>query len=247
MFGFNEKTAIVTGARQGIGAGIALMLAQAGANVVLADLDIKTTRKTADTIAKSTKAKTWAVACDVSEKADADALVKAAVRKFGRLDVLVNNAGIYPSKPFMELTEADWQRVMDVNLKGVFLCAQAAAHVMKPGSRIVSVASIAGLVGFPGLTHYCATKGGIIAFTRAAALELAPKGITVNAVAPGAIRTPGIGTVDDKTLTAMVAAIPAKRMGQPADIACAVAYLASDEASYVTGQTVVVDGGWTIQ
>lgn len=244
-FGLKGKVAVVTGAKQGIGEGIALFLAQQGARVLVADLEEKAAEKTAASIAKKAKTRTLAVACDVSRKKDVDALAKAAVSQFGRMDAWVNNAGIYPFKPLLEMTEGDWQKVMDVNLKGTFLGTQAAARAMKAGS-IVNIASVAALIAFTGLTHYCASKGGVLAFTRTAAMELAPA-IRVNAIAPGAIQTPGIGVLDEKARQGLLTTIPARRIGTPKDIAHAAAYLASDASAYVTGQVLVVDGGMTIR
>ncbi|MBN2884320.1 SDR family oxidoreductase, partial [Patescibacteria group bacterium] len=164
------------------------------------------------------------------------------------IDILVNNAGIFPFKPFLDMTEADWDKVMDVNLKGTFLCSQAVAKQMKTGGKIVSISSIAAYVGFSGLTHYCASKGGIVAMTRALALELADKKINVNSVAPGAIETPGASTGMTPELKKQTEAmIPWGRMGLPEDIANAVAFLVSDQADYITGQTLIVDGGYTLR
>jgi len=158
----------------------------------------------------------------------------------------VNNAGIYPFKPFEQMQEADWDRVMNVNLKSIFLCSQRAAKEMKQGGKIVDISSIASFVGFEGLTHYCASKGAINATIRAMALELAPKKINVNAVAPGAIDTPGAKSSQEQ-IKQTIAAIPWARMGMPADIANAVVFLASENADYITGQTIIVDGGWTLR
>ncbi|MFA6308112.1 MAG: SDR family oxidoreductase, partial [Patescibacteria group bacterium] len=150
--------------------------------------------------------------------------------------------------PFAKMTEAHWDKVMDINLKGVFLCSQQAVKNMKQGGRIINISSIASLVGFEGLTHYCASKGAVNSFVRALALELAPKNILVNAVAPGAIRTPGAtANVDDKAQQQMIAGVPLARWGEPQDIAGAVVFLASDNSSYITGQTIVVDGGWVLR
>jgi NAD(P)-dependent dehydrogenase (short-subunit alcohol dehydrogenase family) len=245
---FQNKIAIVTGSAKGIGYGIALDLAKNGASVVLADFDQATNEKSAAEIANKTGAKTLAVKCDVSKKEDIDNLIKTAMEKFGAVDILVNNAGVYPYKPFLEMTEADWDKVIDINLKSVFLASQAAAKVMKDGSKIVQISSIASLVGFEGLTHYCASKGGINGMIRAMALELAPKKINVNAVAPGAIETPGAGGAQTgDALKQTLSVIPWNRMGQPADIAGAVTFLASPSADYITGQVLVVDGGWTLR
>jgi NAD(P)-dependent dehydrogenase (short-subunit alcohol dehydrogenase family) len=189
--------------------------------------------------------KSISIACDVSKKNEVDALIEGTIKEFGQIDILVNNAGIYPYKPFLEMAENDWDKVLDINLKSVFLCSQAASKVMKPGSKIVSISSIASFVGFPNLTHYCASKGGINSFTRALALELAAKKINVNAVAPGAIETPG-ASMNEETKKATLPLIPAGRIGTPIDIGRAVAFLASDYADYITGQILAVDGGWII-
>jgi len=162
--------------------------------------------------------------------------------------VLVNNAGIYPFDKFTEITEEQWDRVIDVNLKGAFLCSQEAAKIMiKQGSggRIVSISSIASIIGYEGLVHYCASKGGINGLTRALALELAPHKIRVNVVLPGPIRTPGVGALDEKATAGIVSTIPLGRIGEPIDIANAVLFLASDKSDFITGQTLVVDGGTT--
>lgn len=244
---FENKTAIVTGAAKGIGYGIALALAKDGANVVLADMDKTINEESAQKIEEETGSKCLPVQCDVSKKEDVDNVIKNTIEKFGAIDILVNNAGIFPFKPFIELTESDWDKVIDVNLKSIFLFSQAAAKVMKEGGKIISISSIASLVGFEGLTHYCASKGGINGLTRALALELAPKKINVNVVAPGSINTPGSSGVSNEQVKQLNETIPWKRMGLPEDIANAVVYLASPGADYVTGQVIVVDGGWTLR
>ena len=161
---------------------------------------------------------------------------------------MVNNAGIFPFVPFKDMKESDWDKVLDINLKSVFLCSQEAAKVMPEGGRIVSISSIASFVGFEGLVHYCASKGGINSMVRALALEFAPKKITVNAIAPGAIDTPGANVGSNEEVKKQtIAMIPLARMGQPEDIANAVVFLASDKADYITGQTIIVDGGWTLR
>lgn len=239
-----NKVAIVTGSGQGIGLGIALVLAKEGCHVVVSDLNPETAKKASVEIQKL-GVKSISVACDVSKKTEVEHLIDSTIKEFGHIDILVNNAGIYPYKPFLEMTENDWDRVLDVNLKSVFLCSQSAAKVMKPGSKIVSISSIASIVGFPNLTHYCASKGGINGFTRALALELAPKKINVNVVAPGATETPG-ASMNEETKKATLPLIPAGRIGTPIDIGRAVAFLASDYSDYITGQVLPVDGGWTI-
>ncbi|MEY4731686.1 MAG: hypothetical protein RL681_632 [Candidatus Parcubacteria bacterium] len=242
-----DNVAIVTGGRQGIGLGIVLALADEGCHVVVADMHQEDCAKAAQE-AEKRGVQAIGVVCDVTKKNDVDGLVAKTIEKFGRLDILVNNAGIYPFKPFAEMEEADWDKVMNVNLKGVFLMTKAALPHLKEGAKIVNVSSIASVVGFAGLVHYCATKGGVNGMVRALALELAPRKINVNAVLPGAIETPGAsGGLDDKAKTAIASGIPWKQMGQPADIAHAVVFLASHKADYITGQTLIVDGGWTIQ
>lgn len=244
------KVAIVTGARRGMGRTHALALSRAGAKVVVSDISQEECEQVVEEIKKA-GSQAIAVKCDVSNGQDIGAMVKKTVETFGKLDILVNNAGICPFKPFLEMTEDEFKKVIDVNLKGYFLCAQAAAKEMvkqKKGS-IVNIASIAmGQVGvgFQGLTHYCASKGGIVAMAEAMSLELAPLGIRVNTIAPGAIDTPMAASVrqDTKVLEATLAGIPLGRMGNPEEISNAVLFLASDESSYMTGSVMVVDGGW---
>src|SRR3989338_2559022 len=212
-----NKVAIVTGAKQGIGYGIALALAKEGCKVVVSDLSQKDCEATAEKIKKE-GIKSLAVSCDVSKKSEANNLITKTIKEFGRLDILVNNAGIFPFVPFLDMKEADWDKVIDTNLKSIFLCSQAAIKKMKAGSKIVNISSIASFIGFEGLTHYCTSKGGINALVRALALELAPKKINVNAVAPGAINTPGAaGVMTKKEKDQTIAIIPAKRFGLPED------------------------------
>jgi NAD(P)-dependent dehydrogenase (short-subunit alcohol dehydrogenase family) len=243
----NNKVAIVTGAKQGIGFGIAMALAKEGCKVVVSDLDQEGCDKAVKAL-EAEGATAFAVKCDVSKKADVDNLISETMAKFGQLDILVNNAGIFPFVPFAKMTEEDWDKVMNVNLKSIFLTSSSAIKVMKDGSKIVNISSIASLVAFEGLTHYCGSKGAVNAFVRALAVELAPRKINVNAVAPGAIATPGVtGVLDDNTRNQMMNTIPWKRWGEAEDIANAVVFLSSDKADYITGQTIVVDGGWTLK
>lgn len=231
-----DKVAIVTGGTQGIGKGIADKLSSYGAKVVVCARKEKATKH-------------HFIKCDVSNNREVQKMVDEVIKKFKKIDILVNNAGIYPFVNLKDMTEEQWDQVLRVNLKGVYNCTHyVIPHMMKQKyGRIVSIASIAGVVvGFPGLTHYSASKGGIMGFTRAAALELAPYKITVNAVAPGAINTPGESTVSTKEVVAQtVKMIPEARMGKPADIAETVAFLVSNGSEYITGQTIVVDGGYT--
>lgn len=248
MFNLEGKVAVVTGARRGIGRGIALKLAEAGAKVIVSDIDEADCQKVVEEVG-ALGSEGLAVRCDVTSPADVKALVERAVEKFGRLDVLVNNAGIAEFKPFLELTEADWDKTLNINLKGYFLCAQAAAREMVKagrGGKIVNIASVAGFIGFPTVAHYCASKGGVLQLTRTLALELAKDKINVNAVAPGVIDTPMTAGIlsDPEQSKQFMAKIPWGRVGQPEDIAAAVVFLASSEADYITGATLVVDGGW---
>ena len=177
------------------------------------------------------------------------AMVKEVLTKFQRIDILVNNAGIYPPTSFSEMQEEDWDKLMSVNLKGTFNCAKAVSNSMMQQryGKIINLSSIAGFVGFMGLTHYSATKSGIIGFTRGLALELAPFGINVNAIAPGGIDTHGTKeTLQGSAREAFIQAVPLNRLGTPLDIAELAAFLASDASSYITGQTIVCDGGYTL-
>jgi len=260
MFGLNKsikkfcdlrgKVAVITGAAKGMGKADAIKLANAGAKVVLCDIDLPGCQLVADEIKKN-RGESLVVKCDTSKKADIDNVVAETIKKFSKIDILVNNAGVYPFETFLQMPEENFMKVVNVNLRGYFLMAQACAKEMvkqKSGS-IINITSIAALVGFAGLTHYCASKGGVMGMSRAMALELAPIGIRVNNIAPGAIDTPGTHTMDmdEKAKQAMVAPVPMKRWGNAEEIANAVLFLASDESSYMTGSTMVVDGGWTAE
>jgi 3-oxoacyl-[acyl-carrier protein] reductase len=250
MLNLKNKIAIVTGARRGMGRTHALVLAQAGAKVVVSDISSEDCEKVVKEIEKE-KGEALAVKCDVSKKGEVDELIKKTIDKWGKIDILVNNAGICQFKPFLDLTEEEWERTININLKGYFLCAQAAAKEMAKQKKgaIVNIASIAmGQVGvgFLNLAHYSASKGGIVGMTETLALELAPYNIRVNAVAPGMIDTPMVDAVmqDPKTAEATLAQVPLHRAGKPEEVSNLVLFLASDESSYMTGSTVVVDGGW---
>jgi NAD(P)-dependent dehydrogenase (short-subunit alcohol dehydrogenase family) len=242
-----DKVSIVTGAGKGIGRGIALALAKEGSRVVVSDIVLEDCENVVEEIGRF-GGKGLAVKCDVSNKKDVDNLISKTLKNFGRLDILANNAGIFPYVPFAQMKETDWDKVLNVNLKSVFLCSQAAAEAMTEGGKIVDISSVASFIGFEGLVHYCASKGGINSMIRAMALELAPKKINVNAVAPGAIDTPGASKgVTEESRNQTISIIPMKRMGRPEDIANAVVFLASEMADYITGQTIIVDGGWTLK
>ena len=246
MSSTKRKTALITGAGQGIGRGIAVRLARDGYNIAIADINLNNLAEAAQEIS-ALGVRVLKIEADVSSAHDVQHMIQATVDEFESLDVLVNNAGIYPFTPFMDITEEQWDKVIAVNLKSVFLCSQAAARIMPDGSRIIMTSSVASMLGFSGLVHYCASKGGINGLVRALALELAPRQITVNAVAPGSIITPGTSNIDEGSQKATMAKIPLGRLGKPQDIAAAVAFLASEGAGYITGQVLVVDGGWTIQ
>jgi len=240
------KIALVTGAQQGIGRGIALAFAREGADVAVNYLD---DRAAAEKVLREVHAagrRAVLVQADVARPTDAQTMVAQVLSELGGLDVLVNNAGVYPRVPFLEMRETDWDLVLDVNLKGGFFCAQAAARAMVAAGRrgsIINMASQA-IRGAVRGVHYSASKGGVVAMTRATALELAPHGIRVNAIAPGLTDTaqPRYGN-NENELAAMARAVPLGRMAQPDDIAAVAVFLASDDARHVTGQTVHVNGG----
>jgi 3-oxoacyl-[acyl-carrier protein] reductase len=243
------KTAIVTGSRRGIGRATALALAREGANVTVSDVNQEDCQKVVAEIEKMGR-KGLAVKCDVTSTPEVEALVAKTVAKFGKLDILVNNAGIISYKPFLELTDEDWDKTLGVNLKGQFLCARAAAREMikNKWGRIINIASISSGgcgIAFPLIAHYTASKGGVMALTEALALELTAKGINVNAICPGAVDTDMTkGAKESGQLEPVLLRIPKGRLGKPEEIANVAVFLASEEASYIAGAAIVVDGGW---
>jgi D-sorbitol dehydrogenase (acceptor) len=252
----SNKVAIVTGAGQGNGRAIALRLAHDGASVLVADLNLATAQSVADEIV-STDGRAAAVAVDVRDQPQVQAMVEAAVERFGSLDILVNNAGVGRIVPFLETTEADWDFMFDVNCKGLLWCSQAAARCMiaqDRGGKLVNIASQAGRRGEALVLAYCASKAAVISITQSTALALAPHQINVNAVAPGIVDTPFWDEVDRQFARLMdlpvgepkrraVASIPLGRIEQPEDVAGVVAFLCSADADYVTQQCFNVDGG----
>jgi 3-oxoacyl-[acyl-carrier protein] reductase len=250
MFSLHEKVAVVTGAMQGMGKADALALAAQGAHVAVTDLDLEKCQVVVDQIVSAGGAAS-AYVMDVTNRAQIDEVMGAVASSHGRLDILVNNAGIYEPKAGLELTEDEWDRTLAINLKGQFLCAQRAAVEMKKNTwgRIINISSIASGqtgVGVLHSAHYTASKGGVIGMTETLALEWAEFGITVNSIAPGAIDTPMApeSQLPEAQKQALYARIPLKRFGRPEEIAAAVVFFASEEAGYVVGATLFVDGGW---
>jgi 3-oxoacyl-[acyl-carrier protein] reductase len=243
-----NKIAIVTGAAQGIGLATALKFAREGASVVVCDLhDVDATVAQVAAVAAEGAACIGCVV-DVTDRGQVDAMVAATLARFGRIDTLVNNAGITQDARLQKMTIEQFDAVIDVNLRGVFHCAQAVADTMiaQGAGVILNASSVVGLYGNFGQTNYAATKFGVIGFTKTWSRELGPKGIRVNAVAPGFIETPILATVPDKVLQHMREQVPLHRLGKPDEIANVYAFLASDEASYINGAVIEVSGGMTV-
>jgi 3-oxoacyl-[acyl-carrier protein] reductase len=240
-----DRTAIVTGGSRGIGKAIALELAKRGAKVVVNY--VRSEKGAAEVVEqiKSSGGDALAVKADVSDINQASDLIKAAIEKFEKIDILVNNAGITRDTLIMMMSEEDWDDVQDINLKGTFNCSKAAVkHMMrKRYGRIINIASVAGQMGNAGQTNYSASKAGQIGFTKALAREIAPRNITVNAIAAGYVETDIWDGVPEEIREGMLDLIPLGRKGEPEEIAYAVAFLASDEAGYITGQCLAIDGG----
>lgn len=242
-----DKVAIITGAASGIGAATAEIFAREGAKVVVADFDQEHGEKVAEQLRKS-GVEALFVRVDVADAENVQQLMDKTLESFERVDILVNNAGITADGWLVKMTEEAWDRVMDVNLKGVFNCSKLAAKIMMDQGHgvILNATSVVGLYGNMGQSNYAATKFGVIGLTKTWAKELAPRGIRVNAVAPGYTMTAMMDTVPEKLLGSLKEKTPLKRLGQPEDIAYAYLYLASDEASYVNGEILSVDGGLVI-
>lgn len=240
------KVAIVTGAASGIGLGIAQLFIREGAKVVFSDIN-KSGKEAADAAGK----KALFIECDISNAESVKNLVAKTLEAFGTIDILVNNAGILYLKPISETSDEEWNAIINTNLKGPFLLTREVLAIFEKygKGKIVNMASIAGIIGYENLSAYCASKGGIIAMTRSLAIEFASKKINVNCICPGAIKTGMTKVIEENEmmLKQTLMSIPAGRMGDPIDIANAALYLASDESDYVTGASIVVDGGWSVR
>ncbi|MGM0844565.1 MAG: 3-oxoacyl-[acyl-carrier-protein] reductase [Bacillota bacterium] len=239
------KTALVTGASRGIGREIALELARQGANVAV---NYAGSEAKANEVAEEIKAlgrEAFAIQCNVADGESVQTMVKETISRFGSLDILVNNAGITRDNLLMRMKESEWDDVIDTNLKGVFLCTKAASRQMmkQRSGRIINISSIVGISGNPGQANYVAAKSGVIGLTKTTARELAPRGITANAVAPGFISTDMTDELSEDVKSDMLKGIPLSRFGEAKDIAKVVSFLASEDSSYMTGQTLHVDGG----
>jgi 3-oxoacyl-[acyl-carrier protein] reductase len=235
------RAALVTGASRGIGREIALGLAAAGSKVAC----VATNEALLAELAAKIGAAALPIKCDVTKAAEIDAAVEKAAQAFGGLDILVNNAGITRDNLLLRIKEEDWDAVLDTNLKAPFLFMKAAGrHLMRSkAGRVINISSVAGLIGNAGQANYGASKAGLVALTKTAARELGSRGVCVNAVAPGFIRTDMAAKVDPKVVDGVVAQLPLRRMGEAAEIASTVVFLASEQAAYITGQVIVVDGG----
>ena len=248
-FNLSDRVALITGGSKGLGAAMARSLASAGADVVVASRHLDESQTTADAILEETGQRTMALEMDVSDRRQVDASVAQIEAAFGKIDILINNAGINIRGSMTDLSDEDWHSVINVNLHGVMYCARAVGKGMieRNYGRVVNVSSTLGHVAIPGRTAYAASKGAVIQFTKVLALEWAPHNITVNALCPGPFLTDiNIPVVNDKeAYLRFVEAVPLGRFGDPEEIGGAALFLASDASSYMTGTTLLVDGGWT--
>ncbi len=245
----DNRIAVVTGAAQGIGRAIAELLAQRGAHVAVADINIEKAQATAQAIAACTGRRVIAIQTNVADSASAQAMIDRVLAEFGQIDILINNAGTTRDNLIMRMSDADWDLVLGINLKGAFNCSKAAVRPMmkRRGGRIVNISSVSGLAGQAGQTNYSSSKAGLIGFTKALAKEVGSRGITVNAVAPGFVPTDLTNELLTKVKDEAIKATPLGRLGSVEDVAYAVAFLVSDEASFITGQVLSVDGGLAMQ
>ncbi len=239
-----DKVAIITGGARGIGREIALTFAREGAKLAIADINPQILAQTEKEIT-SYQAEVLSSPCDVTDSGQVEQMVNKTLDKFKKIDILINNAGITADALLVRMKEEDWDKVLAVNLKGTFNCTKAVSKVMikQRSGKIVNIASIIGLIGYVGQANYAASKAGIIGLTKACAKELAPRGINVNAIAPGFIQTEMTQSLSAEVKERMLQAIPLKKFGAPADVAMLAAFLASDKAGYITGEVIKVDGG----
>jgi 3-oxoacyl-[acyl-carrier protein] reductase len=239
-----NQVAVVTGAGRGIGQAIALKLAAAGADIACVDLKLEFCAETVQKV-QGLGRKAWPFAANVSDAANVEAVAEQILTATGKVDILINNAGITKDGLLMRMSEADWDAVLDINLKGTFLFTKAFSRsfLKQRSGRIVNIASVIGLIGNAGQCNYGASKAGVIGFTKSAARELASRGITVNAIAPGFIETAMTAKISPEAREALLKQIPLGNLGQPDDVANAVLFLASPAARYITGQVLPVDGG----
>jgi len=239
-----DKVALVTGGARGIGKAIALSLARAGADIAVADVNLEEAQNTAREI-EASGVKSMALSMDVTDFAKVEEGVNKILDKFSKVDILINNAGITKDNLLLRMSQQEWDAVLTVNLKGAFNCIKAVCRPMikQRSGKIINIASIIGIIGNPGQANYSASKAGLIALTKTAAKELASRNINVNAIAPGFIQTDMTAKLTQELQQKMKEAIPLDKFGTPDDVAAACLFLASDDSSYITGQTIVVDGG----
>ena len=242
---FTGKVALVTGSGRGIGKAIAMKLAENGATLVINDVGDAAPAEQTVTEIKNLNRQATVIMADVSNSADVTKMVETAIATYGKIDILVNNAGITRDQLTMKMTDEDWDKVLAIDLKSVFLCTRAVLRPMlkQRSGRIISMSSVVGIIGNAGQANYAAAKAGIIGFTKTIAKEVASRGITVNAIAPGFIDTPMTQALPPERKQALLNSIPLGCLGTPRDIAETVAFLASEEAKYITGQVITVDGG----
>ncbi|MCM8801156.1 MAG: 3-oxoacyl-[acyl-carrier-protein] reductase [Candidatus Omnitrophica bacterium] len=239
-----DKVALITGGAQGIGRAIAILFAQEGADVVIGDINLEEAKNTVSEI-EALGRRSLALEMNVADYQKVEEAVNKILDKFTKIDILVNNAGITKDNLLLRMSETEWDAVLDVNLKGAFNCTKAVSKIMLKQHRgkIINIASIIGIIGNPGQANYSASKAGIIALTKTTAKEFASRNINVNAIAPGFIQTEMTARLPEELKTRMLDSIPLKRFGMPQDVARACLFLASEEADYITGQTILVDGG----
>ncbi|MBN1384098.1 MAG: 3-oxoacyl-[acyl-carrier-protein] reductase [Elusimicrobia bacterium] len=240
-----DKVAIITGGAQGIGRAIAEKLADEGAKIAIVDVQEEIAKNTADEISKDKDVESLALKIDVSSFQETEGMTKKVVEKFGKIDIIVNNAGITRDNLLIRMTDEEWDKVIAINLKGVFNCSKAAAKIMMKQrcGKIVNISSVVGLMGNAGQVNYSASKGGVIALTKTLARELASRNINVNAIAPGFIKTAMTDKLSDEAKQKLIALIPLSRLGEPQDVANLVAFLCTEESSYITGEVISVNGG----